>query len=172
VVFGSLGVLRRDRGGERSRREGWSRARPRFNLGGAARRSARASPCGIAQERTGDLGRGGGGAGAPRPRATRGVSPQPWAGAPPTGLSTVTIPLQGAPRRPRRARSRAASYRGGRGTRRARRGHGRREHNASPEHSLLAPERRLVVPYYSAAATAPAARCTTTAVMLSVDPKA
>ena len=88
--------------------------------------------------------------------ATRGVSPQPWAGAPPTSPSTVTIPLQGAPRRPRRVRSRAASYRGGRGTRRARRGHGRREHNASTEHSLPAPERRLVVPYYSAAATAPA----------------
>jgi hypothetical protein len=82
---------------------------------------ARASPCGIAQERTGDLGRGGAAAGAPRPRAARGVSPQPWAGAPPTSPSTVTIPLQGAPRRPRRVRSRAASYRGGRGTRRARR---------------------------------------------------
>ena len=31
---------------------------------------------------------------------------------------------------------------------------------------------RLVVPYYSAAETAPAAKCTTTAVMLSVDPSA
>ena len=31
---------------------------------------------------------------------------------------------------------------------------------------------RLVVPYYSAAETAPAAKWTTTAVMLSVDPRA
>ena len=53
--------------------------------------AACASPWGIVQGRTGDLGRGGGGAGAPRPRATRGVSPQPWAGAPPTSPGTGTI---------------------------------------------------------------------------------
>ena len=43
-----------------------------------------------------------------------------------------------------------------------------RKHRAIP----AGPRKRLVVPYYSAAWTAPAAKWTTTAVMLSVLPKA
>ena len=68
-VVGSLGLLRRYRGGERSRREGWSCDAPRVRASTYEGEAsvARASPCGIAQERTGHLGRGGGGAGAPRP---------------------------------------------------------------------------------------------------------